>query len=45
MKEDYELGGNWGASGLVGYLINLDNLDEEGSYQSLYLAVQVATTF
>jgi hypothetical protein len=39
------LGGNWGASGLIGYVVNLDNLDDEDSYQSLYLSAELATTF
>lgn len=45
LKGDYKLRGNWGASGLVGYVLNIDNLDPGGSYQSLYFAVQLATTF
>ncbi|MDH7505596.1 MAG: hypothetical protein QHH25_05670 [Candidatus Acetothermia bacterium] len=45
LKGDYKLRGNWGASGLVGYVLNIDNLESTGSYQSLYFAVQLATTF
>ena len=45
LKGSYPLGGSWGASGLVGYVLNIDNLDPAGSYQSLYFSAQVATTF
>ncbi|MGQ9601277.1 MAG: hypothetical protein ACUVUT_01140 [Candidatus Bipolaricaulia bacterium] len=45
LKGNYKLRGGWEASGLVGYVLNIDRLDEEGSYQSLYLSAQLATTF
>ncbi|MFQ6033778.1 MAG: hypothetical protein ACE5KR_02825, partial [Candidatus Bipolaricaulia bacterium] len=45
LKGDYPLGGSWGASGLIGYVLNIDNLDAAGTYQSLYFQVQVSTTF
>jgi hypothetical protein len=45
LKGNYKLRGNWEASGLVGYVLNIDRLDKEGSYQSLYFSAQLATTF
>jgi len=45
LKGDYKLKGNWSATALIGYVLNIDNLDAEGSYQSLYLSAQIGTTF
>jgi len=45
LKSSYELRGNWEATGLVGYLLNVDNLEREGTYQSLYLSAQLGTSF